>query len=713
MFHSPNKISPLPMESHLNDKIHIVVEDCGVSNDDSIFGAGFTDIYKAPSSFVDDSIWGFIPKMDSNVNKQNTDLGGSVEYSNSRTIPKFPLDNIPEGYLIPKLGVSVEFLLRLKNLCISLYGEDSAGKITTKEVSKRLFSRCSTASGHADSFSTSKETLGTPFSFLEHFRSYYSQVDHPVVGFACSPALVSNANIYVTHCWSNTFDALVDALQEFSRQHYSGHETAFFWLDVFLSVDELAGESLINSKSSRSLHHNVCLHALQCIGKVCLLLMPWSDPVALRNARCLLELLVSYSSSCELFIQLSKKRHQSYLKLCSVNYPAAENAIEFNIRTTFCGDYDGDSLADVNSTELKAIKEKFQSFHEGEGFAAVDIILNGWLSSSRITAAIKESTMFLQSFDDEMSLHQFEIKSQQNAIRTPESASILSTSLCSRLISFLENIKYLIFPGAPHNPLDRISTNRREIKLLTIKVRANLAYLLHKKGRYSEAELLYKQLLRDQLMQQPSDGSRPENHPLALSATGNLALLLQSQGRDRWEEAETLYRRVLARKKLVLGALHPSTLTTTYNLAVLLEKQPSRRCEAEGILRTLLQQQKVALGREHEDCMRSMETLVGILLESEDSKTRNDAEAEESTTSALSLLQELLILRTDRWGAYHHQTLSTAEVLAGVYLQRGRPDLAVDLYEEVCNYFDSKISIFSENVIDLVIIYKNRFRSYP
>ena len=108
--------------------------------------------------------------------------------------------------------------------------------------------------------------------------------------------------------------------------------------------------------------------------------------------------------------------------------------------------------------------------------------------------------------------------------------------------------------------------------------------LLHRSGHSAEAEQLYKQLLRDQLRrtdgryqaapatdgQAAAEAGRPENHPLALSAAGNLAVLLRAQGRERWAEAESLYRRVLARKTQVLGASHPSTLVTTFNLAALL-----------------------------------------------------------------------------------------------------------------------------------------------
>eukprot|EP01035_Chromulina_nebulosa_P039645 gene39644-53598_t len=269
----------------------------------------------------------------------------------------------------------------------------------------------------------------------------------------------------------------------------------------------------------------------------------------------------------------------------------------------------------------------------------------------------------------------------------PAPTSNSSMGSCGRLSLLLEGLRcwLLSAPSSSSSSSSRRKDKEKQTELLLEigKVRSTLAALLHRTGHSAEAEQLYKQLLRDQLLlpdgqaAAPStDGQvgRPENHPLALSAAGNLAVLLRAQGRERWAEAESLYRRVLARKTQVLGASHPSTLVTTFNLAALLRDQDSRRAEAEQMLRALLSQQRAVLGREHEHCMRTMESLTGLLLE--------DGAADDQVMSALALLQELLALRMDVLGQHHPVTLQTTELLAALYLKQAMPQFAADLYEE-------------------------------
>ena len=62
-----------------------------------------------------------------------------------------------------------------------------------------------------------------------------------------------------------------------------------------------------------------------------------------------------------------------------------------------------------------------------------------------------------------------------------------------------------------------------------------------------------------------------EEHPLTLTAAGNLALTYGQQGKHA--EAETLQVAVLAARKRVLGEEHPNTLTSANNLAATYSKQ--------------------------------------------------------------------------------------------------------------------------------------------
>ena len=87
-------------------------------------------------------------------------------------------------------------------------------------------------------------------------------------------------------------------------------------------------------------------------------------------------------------------------------------------------------------------------------------------------------------------------------------------------------------------------TTRRWLRSLD-----NLAWLLHARGRYAEAEALYKRALA---IEEKAVGP---NHPNVATTVNNLARLYRSQ--SRYGEAEQLHRRALTIREQALGAAHP------------------------------------------------------------------------------------------------------------------------------------------------------------
>jgi tetratricopeptide (TPR) repeat protein len=81
----------------------------------------------------------------------------------------------------------------------------------------------------------------------------------------------------------------------------------------------------------------------------------------------------------------------------------------------------------------------------------------------------------------------------------------------------------------------------------------NLANLLSDQGKLSEAEPLYRDVLR---CRRETLG---ETHPRTLSSMNNLANLLSDQG--KLSEAEPLYRDALRYGRETLGETHPDTLS--------------------------------------------------------------------------------------------------------------------------------------------------------
>lgn len=75
-----------------------------------------------------------------------------------------------------------------------------------------------------------------------------------------------------------------------------------------------------------------------------------------------------------------------------------------------------------------------------------------------------------------------------------------------------------------------------------------------------------------------------------------IAFLLKQQG--KYDEAEAMYRRVLAGREIVLGAEHPDTLSSMENLAVFFHSQ-DKYDDAEPIARRALAGREMILGTGH------------------------------------------------------------------------------------------------------------------
>jgi tetratricopeptide (TPR) repeat protein len=377
-------------------------------------------------------------------------------------------------------------------------------------------------------------------------------------------------------------------------------------------------------------------------------------------------------------VQLSQRRHESYLDLLAENFSLAVNAVDLSVRVEESGDEEGGG-----GGELEQLKARLARF-EG-GWPAVNALLTARLQTWRRETALRLAAARLAAAEGEWSRGQDRSLAAEPARTGPPPSS----GLCSRLWSSLTHY-------ALQSPSTASSVSKdRALASLAAKLtglRANLAALLHGAGRFDEAEALYKQLLRDQILRgtpslspslslptsSSSGGGGGENHPFALAAAGNLAVLLRARGKV--DEAEQLYRRVLVRKQKVLGAAHPSSLATEFNLAALLRSQPARRREALDQLRGLRTRQQSALGRDHADCLLTLETLIALLLEQDEKKKEEEKEEEEE--EALSILQELRLATISRFGSRHPQYLQAIDLQAALLLKRGSPDLALPLLEE-------------------------------
>lgn len=189
-----------------------------------------------------------------------------------------------------------------------------------------------------------------------------------------------------------------------------------------------------------------------------------------------------------------------------------------------------------------------------------------------------------------------------------------------------------------------------------------LAAAVWGRGRYGEAERLYREVLTSQQRVLGQD------HPDTLSTRSNLARTIAEQG--RYQEAEKLARQVLTSRQRVLGDDHPDTLSTRYNIARAIGQQ-GRSSEAEQLFLRVLADQRRILGDEHPDTVVTRHRLARVIVDQ-----GRYAEAEQ-------LLQAVLADRSRVLGGDHPGTLATRSNLARTIGAQARYEEAEQLYRAI------------------------------
>ncbi len=188
------------------------------------------------------------------------------------------------------------------------------------------------------------------------------------------------------------------------------------------------------------------------------------------------------------------------------------------------------------------------------------------------------------------------------------------------------------------------------------------ARFLGARGRYQEAEQLFRQVLavRERVL--------GDAHPDTLATRNEVAWMLGKQG--RYEEAEEHYRKVLAARVRVLGDAHPDTLATRSAVAWMLEER-NRYDEAECLYRQVLASRVRVLGDAHPDTLVTRNAVARMLGE----QSRYE-EAERLYRQVLEVSERIR-------GETHPDTLATRYGIGRMLEEQGRYEESQQLYQQV------------------------------
>ena len=134
---------------------------------------------------------------------------------------------------------------------------------------------------------------------------------------------------------------------------------------------------------------------------------------------------------------------------------------------------------------------------------------------------------------------------------------------------------------------------------VALTARYLLATALEGRGHNQEAEQLYRKVLADQQRVMGND------HPDPLATRYGLARVV---GHDRYGNAERLYQELLADQQRILGEDHPRTLVTRHALARAIGRAGRFR-ESEQMYRQVLADMRQVLGEDHPDTLATRQSL--------------------------------------------------------------------------------------------------------
>jgi tetratricopeptide (TPR) repeat protein len=436
------------------------------------------------------------------------------------------------------------------------------------------------------------------------------------------PGLVAKSNWFISHAWDYSFLDVIEAVDVFMTQEYSGEKAdePVIWFDL-LSVSQ-------HSSGSQPFewYSTIFMEAVRNIGNVLMIMEPWENPKTLTRAWCVFEIFACMSTTSRFEVSMSNAETERFSKTVDEHFVAEKfHGMLSKVNTAKSTAYHEEDIRRIHGVVRQLIPN---------GFTGLDSMLlrslETWMAS-RLLTLIDASSSKERGIDLRVQL-----------------------SMLLRLQGKLEDAhKYAVdsfqFLGAGEHE----STQRNRVLM-------NLGAVYEKQGKYDAAEPLYRQC------HEAYGRVLGSEHPDSLASMNNLANLYQKQGKYRM--AEPLYRQCQEIRSRVLGLEHADTLSSMNNMAVLYEAQ-GKYDMAEPLYRRCHDVRCKVLGLEHPDTLSSMNSLAGLY------------HAQGKYDSAEPLYRQCYEISGRVFGLEHPDTLASINDMAVVSQAQGQYDVAEHLYQ--------------------------------
>ena len=466
-------------------------------------------------------------------------------------------------------------------------------------------------------------------------------------------ARVQEAQWFVSHAWQYKFLDVVASLQLFLASEPDG-DTATLWFDAFSTSqhDTYARSPLWWQRTF--------VNAIGRMGRLLMVLTPWTNPVTLTRAWCILELFACCNSRSRFELAMPPDQFRAI-------FDVHDKLIEDDYLSML-------SKVQCERSECSRAEDRERIFavvRSSIGFEAMDRLvfdtMVGWV------------------------LTQLETKKQ---LHYRDEDPFMFFSFCLKSATVLSAVGRHVDAEAQLNEAARhlgvrqaISATNFELCLqdisqksrpLFFQIFTSLASVLSRQRRYDESAHIHQRL--ESIM---------EMIPEVFNETERVAnmfnLALSFRGRKEFVEAERLYTKCLSALTRLLGAEHPKTVVCMNSLAITY-RELNKYQDADALFLKVIDISKRTIGENHADTQAAIKRLANRYR-----KQFRFVEAEPLYVSNLECGR-----RTD--GFSHPDTLDSLANLACMNGDLGALNKDRSRYERAFSMYDEAIATGTETM---------------
>ena len=528
---------------------------------------------------------------------------------------------------------------------------------------------------------------------------------------------VGTPTVFFSHAWMFRFVNVAAAMRAYVDAQPADSPKVFFWFDCF-SIDEHATQAF-----PPSWWDTTFLEAIRLIGHTVMYLSPWHNPIPLKRAWCLWELLCTISAGADFDVCLGPDEKAAFEGALLKDLDSVLGVVgAIDAEEAEAGDpADAERIfgailrllprgfMDLNNQ----VKERLREWTYSAGSAALD----------ELTPAERLHSGLIDDLSQYFSKQGQYERAEPLCIEALDGRQREFGDTDPRTLVAIDNLGAVYSDRGEHKkaePLLRQALDARRETLgdeheLTLRSMNALALLLFEMGEYSTAEPLYQEAIASYR----SNGASLE--PAALTALNNFGLLFIEWG--QLDRAEPLMQEALHGRRQVLGDLHPDTLITIIYNGWMYSQAPQNYAKAQPLIEEAIPGCQKVLGDDHPKTLSAV-NLLGLLhlnmgsFHEAELPSQQALEARRRTLGsdhpltlisltnlgrvfygmeemgrAQVLLEEAVAISRKTIGLDHLRTLQRIVHLALVYDRQGKLQLAEQLYLEAVEHLRSTVGL--------------------